>query len=68
LNTFIPCRTKFLKLRSLLMLGLHTIVDQHRGGELEELTSDEVRSLIRSLFADTPVRSQALARIRAEPS
>jgi hypothetical protein len=47
-------------------MGLHDIVDQYKGGELMEFTATELKSMIRSLFADTPLRDRALTQIKDE--
>jgi hypothetical protein len=50
----------------MLISGLNRIIDSYHGGELREFKPNELRSLIRALFADTSLRNRALLHIKDE--
>eukprot|EP00050_Salpingoeca_kvevrii_P011099 m.12692 g.12692 ORF g.12692 m.12692 type:complete len:759 (+) comp3255_c0_seq2:29-2305(+) len=62
-DDFVPSWTKFLQLSTLLQTSLRAMVDQWKAGELV-FKADELRNLIRAIFANTDLRANCLYEIR----
>ncbi|KAJ1980587.1 ribosome biogenesis protein ytm1 [Dimargaris verticillata] len=61
---YLPSAAKFMQVRDILMLNMSDIMARFDEGVLAAFTANELSNLICALFADSPLRTSNLTKIR----